>query len=95
MPDFSELTAIRTGPVDHVPTDGRGRDENFGMQFDGYFKAEEDGVPRFSLSSDDGSIVTMGDATVIDNNGPHPMGERSWLHNQDLGLRLYIKPYGS
>ena len=46
------------------------------MQYDGYFKAEEDGVYKFSLSSDDGSILTIDDATVIDNDGPHSMGEK-------------------
>ncbi|HWD38750.1 MAG TPA: family 20 glycosylhydrolase [Fimbriimonas sp.] len=73
MPDFSKLTAAKSGPADHISTDGRGRDENFGMQFDGFFKAEQDGVYQFALSSDDGSVLSIDDATVIDNDGPHPM----------------------
>jgi hexosaminidase len=82
VPDFSKLKPINSGPVDHISTDGHARDENFGMQFDGYFKAEEDGVYKFTISSDDGSILTIDDATVIDNDGPHSMGEkigRVWM----------------
>ena len=82
VPDFSKLKALKSGPVDHISTEGRGRDENFGMQFDGYFKADVDGVYKFAISSDDGSVLSIDDATVIDNDGPHAMGEkpgRVWM----------------
>lgn len=48
------------------------------MQFDGYFKADEDGVYKFSLSRDDGSVLTIDDAIVIDNDGPTP-----WVRSSD------------
>jgi hexosaminidase len=92
VPDFSKLKPIKSGPADHISTDGRGRDENFGMQFDGYFKADQDGVYKFTISSDDGSILTIDDATVIDNDGPRSMGGkvgRVWMpkgwHKIDVG----------
>jgi hexosaminidase len=82
VPDFSRLKPIRSGPVDHLSTDGHSREENFGLQFQGYFKAEQDGIYTFSISSDDGSVLSVDDATVIDNDGLHPMGEklgRVWM----------------
>jgi hexosaminidase len=92
VPDFSKLTALKSGVVDHISPDGHLREENFGMKFDGYFKAEEDGVYKFSISSDDGSILSIDDATVIDNDGPRSMGEKTgqvWMpkgwHKIDVG----------
>jgi hexosaminidase len=82
VPDFSKLTPVKSGPVNHISTDGHAREENFGFQFDGYFKAEEDGVYKFTISSDDGSVLTIDDATVIDDDGPHGMGGkigRVWM----------------
>lgn len=82
VPDFSRLTPVKSGPVDHISAEGHNREENFGMEFDGYFKADADGVYKFALSSDDGSILTLDDATVIDNDGLHPMGDkigRIWM----------------
>ncbi len=82
VPDFSKLKATKSGPADKISMDGRSRDENFALQFAGYFKAESDGVYTFSLSSDDGSILSIDDATVIDNDGPHAMGAmvgRVWM----------------
>ncbi len=71
----------------------RNQEENFGFHFDGYFKAEKSGVYRFSLSSDDGSILKIGGAVVVNNDGPHPMGGkegRVWLpagfHKIEVGF---------
>ena len=81
------------------------------MQFDGYFKAEADGVYKFALSSDDGSVLSVDDATVIDNDGLHAMGDkvgRVWMpkgwHKIEVGyfqaggaysLTLRVQPPGS
>lgn len=82
VPDFSKLKAIKSGPVDQLSTDGRARDENFGMQFDGYFRADQEGIYTFGLSSDDGAILSIDDAVVVDRDGPHAMNVtqgRVWM----------------
>lgn len=82
VPDFAKLQAVKSGPADHLSTDGRGRDENFALRFEGYFKADEDGVYKFSMSSDDGSVLKIDDATVIDSDGLHGAGDvpgRVWM----------------
>lgn len=91
VPDFSKLKAMKLVPVNHISTDGHVRDENFGMLFNGYFKAEVDGVYEFALSSDDGSVLTVDDAVVVDSDGPHPMGEkigRVWMPKGWHGIRV-------
>ncbi len=82
VPDFSKLTPIKSGATDHISLDGRNRDENFAMHFSGYFKAEQEGVYRFTLGSDDGSWLKVGDLTVVDNDGlhsPSPKAGTIWL----------------
>jgi hypothetical protein len=111
VPDFSKLQAVKSGLLAHISTEGRPRDENFGMEFTGYFKADEDGVYKFTLGSDDGSTLSIDGATVIDNDGAHPMVEkvgRVWMprgwHKIDVsyfqgggafGLSLSVQAPGS
>jgi hexosaminidase len=46
-------------------------DENFGLRFRGYLYAPEEGVYTLRLTSDDGSVLRMGNRVVIDHDGPH------------------------
>ncbi len=43
----------------------------FGLILEGFFKAEKEGLYHFHLSSDDGSILYLGDKELIDNDGLH------------------------
>ncbi|MEO8445795.1 MAG: family 20 glycosylhydrolase, partial [Gammaproteobacteria bacterium] len=43
----------------------------FGMIFSGYLRAPEDGVYTFTVASDDGSALYVGERLVVDNDGPH------------------------
>ncbi|MNX88435.1 PA14 domain protein [compost metagenome] len=42
-----------------------------GLIFEGYFEVKADGVYTFELASNDGSMLYVDDAMVIDNDGPH------------------------
>jgi len=46
--------------------------ERFSAVWEGFIFAPRKGTYRFSISSDDGSWVTVDDAVVIDNGGVHP-----------------------
>ena len=82
LPDFTKLTPKKTMEMDHIGVDGRDQENDFGMVYTGYFKAESDGVYRFTLGSDDGSSLKVGDLLVIDNDGLHsaiPKEGTVWL----------------
>ncbi|AOW10291.1 family 20 glycosylhydrolase [Flavobacterium gilvum] len=42
-----------------------------GLIFEGYFEVKSDGVYTFELASNDGSMLYVDGAMVIDNDGPH------------------------
>ena len=71
VPKFSELKAVDTSLVEHIGIGSKKRDENYALHFEGVFIAEKDGEYTFTLSSDDGSWLKVGGATVVDNDGPH------------------------
>jgi alpha-L-fucosidase len=52
------------------------RDDNVGLVYEGYFKAEEDGVYSFYLSSDDGSRLWLNNQELINNDGLHGSTEK-------------------
>jgi hexosaminidase len=45
------------------------REDNFALRFKTYLQVPEDGIYTFHLSSDDGSILRIGDRTVINQDG--------------------------
>lgn len=45
--------------------------QNFGVIWDGYIRVPEDGLYDFSVESDDGAVLVIGDETVVDNDGIH------------------------
>ncbi|PCI04806.1 MAG: beta-hexosaminidase [Flavobacteriaceae bacterium] len=45
--------------------------EHIALQFNGYFKAENEGLYEFSTKSDDGSLLYIGTQLVVDNGGNH------------------------
>lgn len=47
------------------------RPEDAGLRFTGYIDVPQDGVYRFTLDSDDGSVLRIGDRVVVDNDGYH------------------------
>ena len=53
------------------------REEYFGLVFTGSIEVPETGLYRFFVDSDDGSLLRIGDVTVVDNDGPHSATEKS------------------
>lgn len=71
VPDFGKLTPVSMTVVDHLSSDPDGKSETWAKLFHGNLKVEEDGVYSFNLTSDDGSWLKIGGATVINHDGPH------------------------
>jgi len=55
LPDFSELTALKTGMVSNFDLSVMSRIEHVGLQFTGYLQIPRNGLYIFYLKSDDGS----------------------------------------
>ncbi len=88
LPDFATLTPTQQGNTAQVQLSERSGDYNFGTTFEGYFQAPADGIYEFSLNSDDGSRLWIGSSLLVDNNGNHPMQERS----AKIGLKAGLHP---
>ncbi|GMV06576.1 MAG: hypothetical protein AMXMBFR53_28520 [Gemmatimonadota bacterium] len=58
------------GIPDSVPEEG------FGLRFRGYLEVPGTGVYTFRLTSDDGSVLRLGGAVVLDHDGPHTATSR-------------------
>jgi len=77
LPDFGALSPDREGPAPAVSLEPRTRDEHFGLRFTGFIQVPENGVYRFTLRSDDGAALCVGDERVIENDGLHGLTEKS------------------
>ncbi len=55
LPDFSQLTAIKTGTVANFDLSVIARPEHVGLQFTGFLEVPRDGLYTFHTKSDDGS----------------------------------------
>ena len=87
LPDFGKMKpkgTIYTSKLDVAPQDFRAgfpgvtkRFEWFAIDYTGRFWIERPGVYRFVLTSDDGSILEIDGAEVINNDGQHPAREES------------------
>ncbi|MCH8979786.1 MAG: family 20 glycosylhydrolase [Armatimonadetes bacterium] len=77
VPKFKDLTPMKTGTTNEIGLAERTRDDNFAMRFSGYFKAEQDGVYKFRIGSDDGSYLAIAGAKVVDHDGLHGYSEKT------------------
>ncbi|MCB0282627.1 MAG: glycoside hydrolase, partial [Calditrichaeota bacterium] len=77
LPDFSQLKAKTIGIAESIDLDKAEREENFGLIFEGYFKAPADGMYTFYSTSDDGSKIYIADREVVSNDFLHGMEEQA------------------
>jgi mono/diheme cytochrome c family protein len=77
LPNFDRLKVVSVGTVDHFDLSMRKRDENFAVRYRGQLKVPANGEYRFYTESDDGSQLLIDDKPVVDNDGIHPMIEKS------------------
>ncbi|MGD9635420.1 MAG: alpha-L-fucosidase [Pirellulales bacterium] len=80
-------------PVEVVDATGfdlteRLHEEHSALAFEGLLNVPADGIYTFSISSDDGSRLFIGRQLVVDNDGLHPMREKSGC----VGLKAGLQP---
>ncbi len=74
---ISDVAAGSSGVATDLAFQGVEREEQFGLAFTGYFRAEEDAIYRFTLTSDDGSRFWLANVFMLDNDGLHGTVSRS------------------
>ncbi len=84
LPDYSAITPYAAGAFSNVnfaSTNGNfagsGLADNVGAVFTGWVNVTTPGLYTFYLTSDDGSLMRVGDEVVVGNDGLHGMIERS------------------
>ncbi len=75
LPNFDSVKVVKSFTADTITIPELARKEDFGLTFNGYIKIPSDGLYEFNLSSDDGSMLFIGDSLVINNDGLHGTGE--------------------
>jgi signal transduction histidine kinase len=60
LPDFNQLTAVKTGTASNFDLEGKTRNEHIALQFTGSIKIPRDGLYTFYLTSVDGSQLFVG-----------------------------------
>ena len=88
LADMEGAEAVRRGAARSFDLSVRGRDEGYGLRFEGYIDVPADGVYTFFVASDDGSRLLIGRTLVVDNDGLHVMREASGA----IGLRAGYHP---
>ena len=77
LPDFGVLKPDRIGTTAYFDLGLAPRHDRYGLAFTGYLDVPRDGLYKFTIASDDGSRVYLGDRMVADCDGLHQRIERS------------------
>ncbi len=75
--ELDGLTPVHTGTATSFFEGLEHRDDDFAMRFRGFLYVPEDGEYWFATRSDDGSMLYVNGALVVDNRGQHGMEERT------------------
>ncbi|GAB3756455.1 PA14 domain-containing protein [Spirosoma pomorum] len=98
LPNFSSLSATKTGTSNAPTLEVRNRDDYFALRYTGYISVPTDGVYTFYTSSDDGSKLLIGSTEVVNNDGGHAEQERSGTIGLKAGVHaisvLYFENSG-
>lgn len=70
-PPASAFASANAVAVTQIGIQGMPEDKPYALSFKGWFLAPADGDYTFALTSDDGSMLWLAGAQVVDNDGPH------------------------
>jgi hexosaminidase len=90
LPDFDTLAPVATGATDRIGVHVKQREEQYAIRFEGYLEVSTDGEYEFILGSDDGSVLRVAGATVVDNDGLHAFVERSARVRMKRGVYPFV-----
>ena len=65
----------------------------FGVIYSGFIRIDVDGLYQFSTKSDDGSVLTIDDQPVVNNDGKHPLVEQGGTVAFQKGYHKFTLKY--
>jgi hypothetical protein len=68
LPDLARQTPLRSGACERIELAARPGDAGYALQFSGYLDVPRAGVYTFTLASNDGSRLWIGDLELINND---------------------------
>ena len=78
LPEFETLKPVKAGVAPGIDLGSiKGRENGWGVVYSGYVEVPMSGLYTFSLNSDDGSKLFLGDSLVVSNDGTHGPMEKS------------------
>lgn len=69
--DLMKSTAKKSGNCEDVNLSMKEVDDFFGVKFLGYIDVPQDGIYKFTLASDDGSVLLIDDIETVNSDGYH------------------------
>ncbi len=87
LPDFDKLTPVRTQDAAGLDVNVSGREDDFGLVFEGYLPIERNGTYTFHLGSDDGSRLLIDGIEILRNDGVHAHSVASASTKLEAGPR--------
>ncbi len=93
LPDFSKLKPVTTGTGPAFSLEVAQSESNYAIRFTGVFIAPRDGEYTFTLTSDDGSKLYIGDQLVVDNDGIHAPITKSGSAKLTKGINKVVVPF--
>jgi mono/diheme cytochrome c family protein len=93
LPNFDELTPVRTGECAGFDLGVARRRDNFAIRFTTNLYVKAPAQHQFYLGSDDGSRLTIGGTVIVNNDGVHPHEEVKGRHSFDVGWHPVVVDY--
>jgi outer membrane protein assembly factor BamB len=89
VPAFDSLRLLKREVVNDISLIPADKDEHFALLFEGYLRVPEDGIYKFYLTSDDGSLLWLDGKKVVDNDGTHGAREAEGQVPLQAGLHAF------
>ncbi len=90
LPDFSKMKPKAAGKTIAFEIAVAKHEFNFGLRFEGFFKADAAGAYTFHVASDDGSRLSIDGKTVVNNDGIHSTESKSGTIELTKGVHKVI-----
>ena len=93
LPNFDNLTAVKSGVVENFTLSPRNRNDNFAFLYQGTINVPANGEYTFYTESDDGSKLYINGTQIVNNDGLHGKRERSGKITLNAGPHAIVASF--